>query len=453
MQTVEYLASPRLRGRLAGSPGYQEAAREMARRFRNLGLRPGGEDDFFQHLEVEYEEIDPCRLALVSPDGSERALGLGPDFLCRGLTGSGTFTAPVVFAGYGLSEPEKGYDDYAGIDVDGKVVLAFKTAPPFRMDSLGWGETALPRPKGLTAAAHGARGLIFMAPADPEGLTWPIGSVLEGPGPHDQDIPRLIVDLPVAQEMLSSAGLGIDGLKAAIDSTREPHSCDLDISVRVEVGARYEARRPAANVVGILEGSDPVLRDQAIVLGAHLDHLGSQADLLFPGANDNASGVAAVLGVARALAHGDARPKRSVVFVLFTAEESGLHGSRHFVAHPPVPLEDIVACINLDCVGHGDSIQVGSGKTSPRLWRLARDLDRHGDALTVEETWGGGGADATPFAEKGIPTLYFASKFSYTHIHMPSDTPDTLNPQLLEAVARLLHATTWQVAQGEYEGE
>jgi hypothetical protein len=118
-----------------------------------------------------------------------------------------------------------------------------------------------------------------------------------------------------------------------------------------------------------------------------------------------------------------------------------------------VPLERIVAYFNLDCVGHGDSIQVGSGKTSPKLWQLARDLDARGARLTVEETWGGGGADATPFAEQKIPTIYFASKFSYTHLHLPSDQPATLNPRLYEALARLVYRTAWKVAEGGYLGE
>jgi hypothetical protein len=131
MKTVEYLASPPLAGRMAGSPGYLAAARESATRFRRLGLKPAGDDGFFQRLDVEYAEIDTCRLALVLSDGATRELKLGPDFVARGWTGSGDFTAPLVFAGYGVSVPERGYDDYAGLDVRGKVVLAFKGAPPF----------------------------------------------------------------------------------------------------------------------------------------------------------------------------------------------------------------------------------------------------------------------------------------------------------------------------------
>ena len=453
MKTVEFLAAPRLQGRLAGGPGYWTAAREMAHRFRRLGLAPGGDDGFYQRLDVEYEEIDSCTLALVRPDGSARALRLGPDFTCRGLTGSGHFTAPVVFAGYGLSMPERGYEDYAGLDVRGKVVLVFKAAPPFRLDTLGWGDVPMPRLRGRVAAGHGARGMLFAAVGDPEGLARPIGSVLEGPGPQDEGFPRLMVDVPMAQELMGAESPGLAAIKAGIDSTRRPSPRECGTTVRVDVKARYVAKQPSANVVGILAGGDPALKDQVVVVGAHLDHVGAQAGLLFPGANDNASGSAAVLAMAQALARGGVRPKRTVVFVLISSEESGLDGAKRFVAHPPAPLGKVVAMLNLDCVGVGDSIQLGSGRTSPKLWRLARDLDARGARLTVEPTWGGGGADATPFAGKGIPTLYFASRFSYPHIHLPSDKPGTLNPRLLEALTRLACRTTWQVAQGDYAGE
>jgi len=453
IKTVEYLASPRLAGRLAGSPGYMGAAREMAGRFRRMGLRPAGDDGFFQRLDVEYDEIGACRLALVLPDGATRELRLGEDFVCRGLTGAGAFTAPVVFGGYGLSAPKQGYDDYAGIDARGKVVLAFKEPPPFQMDSLGWGTSTLPRPKGNTAAAHGALGLLLVSVPNQPHPQKPIGSTLEGEGPQDEHLPRLQVDGPVAQAMVRTAGLDLGTLQATVDSTKQPLSCELGVSARVGVEARYHAKQPSVNVVGVLEGSDPVLRDQVLVIGAHLDHVGSQGGLYFPGANDNASGAAAVMAIAEAFASGGGRPMRSVLFVLFSSEESGLDGSKRFVEHPPVPLERIVAYLNLDCVGRGDSIQVGSGKTSPRLWQLARDLDARGARLTVAETWGGGGADATPFAEKGIPTIYFASKFSYTHLHLPGDQPATLDPRPYEALARLAYRTAWKVAEGGYPGE
>lgn len=449
MKRVERLAAPELAGRVAGSPGYFEAAREAAAEFARLGLRPGGSPagSWFQELQIEYNPIEECALALVGANGSVRELEPGREFACRGLTGSGNFTAPVVFVGYGLSRPELGYDDYAGLDVNGKVVLAFKEAPPFRADSTGWGESWMPRPKGLVAAAHGARGLLIAPRPNTERPQWPIASMLEGDGAYDPDFPRLQIDLVAAEELVASAGLNLRDLQTRIDSTHAPASAALAASARIGVRARYEPRQTSVNIVGILEGSDPMLKEEVIVLGAHLDHVGSQGPVYYPGANDNASGSAAVLAAARALSRAPSPPRRTIIFGLWSSEEAGLYGARRFVDDPPVPRERIVAYLNFDCVGHGDSIQVGGGETYRALWEVVRDIDRAARGLVIEETWGGGGADAEPFEEAGIPNLYFASHFSYAHLHRPSDTPETLNPAVLEAVARLGASTAWRLAQ------
>jgi aminopeptidase YwaD len=453
MQTVEHMASREFQGRLAGSPGYMKAAREMAERFRRAGLAPGGDGGsgtqaYFQGLEIEYTDIETCRLAVVGADGKPRALALGPDFTCRGFTGSAQLSAPVVFVGYGLSEPGKGYDDYAGVDVRDKVVLALKEPPPFTADSAGWGDAPLPRPKGLVAAAHGAVALLLVSRPDQPHPQKPIASTLEGEAREDERFPRLQVSVEVAAELARTAGLDLAALAARIDSTKAPASHALPVNVRIGVAAHYHARQPSVNVVGVLEGSDPVLKHEYVVLGAHLDHVGSQGrEIYFPGANDNASGSAAVTAIAEAVARSGARPKRSLVFGLWSSEESGLQGAKRFVARPPVPRDSLVAYLNFDCVGHGDSIEVGGGKAYPKLWQVARDLDATGPRLMVAETWGGGGADAQPFEKAGIPNLYFASKFSYTHLHLTSDTPATLDPALLEAIARLGCATALRLAE------
>jgi aminopeptidase YwaD len=454
MQTVEFLAAPRLQGRLAGSPGYHLAAQAMAQRFRDLGLRPGGEDGYFQKLLVEYNEIQSASLALALPGQAARTLQLGEEFTCRGLTGSGDVHAPLVFAGYGMSRPASGYDDYAGLDVRGKIVLAFKEAPPFQPDSTGWGPQTLPRPKGRVAAAHGAVALLLVSVPSHTRTPQPIGSMLEGDGPQDERFPRLQLAIPVAADILRASGFDIASLQASIDSLHAPQSRPLGGTAHVVVKAHHHPQQESVNVVGILPGSDPHCAGQYVVVGAHLDHVGSQgAHVYFPGANDNASGSACVLGIAAALAGLEARPARSVVFALFSSEEAGLLGARRFVERPPVARDSIVAFVNLDCVGHGDSIEVGGGKTRPQLWQIARELDASGAHLMVTSTWPGGGADAAPFEENKIPNLYFASKFSYRHLHLTSDTPATLNPRLLEAVARLACQTTWRLAQGAYAGE
>ena len=173
--------------------------------------------------------------------------------------------------------------------------------------------------------------------------------------------------------------------------------------------------------------------------------------MLFPGANDNASGSAGVLEIAEAFQSSDLKPKRSILFVLFASEEQGLYGSEHFVENLIVEPENITAMFNLDCVGYGDSIQIGNGKSSPGLWNIVNKIDKEISNLIVSDTWSGGGADATPFHKKGIPCLYFVSKYSYDHIHQPTDTPETLNPTIYENIVKLAYLTARKVTDGKYK--
>lgn len=446
--TDAWLAAPARGGRLAGSPGYRQAAHEMARRFASAGLSPGGDRGWFQHVDVEENDVRACALEVADADGTWRTLRHGPDYTVRGLSGSGRVEAPVVFAGYGMTWPERGYDDYAGLDARGAVVLVIKENPPFSVDSSGWGDRALTRPRARAAAAHGARALLVVPSPLAAHPQAPIASMLEGPGPQDSGFPALQVAAAVGESLVARTGARLGALQSAIDSTHAPHSRSLPVRVRLRVDARYHAAAPSMNVVGVLPGSDPALRGQCVVIGAHLDHVGTQAGLVFRGANDNASGASTVLEVARAFHAAGVAPRRTVVFALFTSEECALQGSRRFVERPPVPRDSIVAYLNVDCVGVGDSLQVGGGGTWKRLWRTARDADGREAHRMLEATWPGGGADATAFAEHGIPCAYFASHPSYTWLHLPGDTPQTLEPGLLEAIARTVFRTAWVLAQG-----
>lgn len=310
----------------------------------------------------------------------------------------------------------------------------------------------MPRPKALAAVEHGALAVLTVQRPDVEWNPQPIGSVMHGPGEQLRGVPQLEVSPRVASWLLEGSDTDLTGLQARIDQGRAPASQALARLALVDVAAWYEPEAPSANVVGILRGADPALRDEVVVVGAHLDHVGRQGEVLYPGANDNASGSAGVLAVAEALARSSAPPARSVIFVLYAAEESGLLGAGHMAANPPVPLEHIVAVVNMDCIGHGSgTLKLGGGEASPRLWELARGLDA--DHITVEETWYGGGADAQPWFDVGLPTLYFATEDSYTHLHKPSDTPDTLDPALYTAVVRLAARTTATLARGGYQRE
>ena len=452
LSTVTIIASAEFDGRLPGSEGYNKAANFVAERFAQIGLLPAGDEGFFQYLNVEYNKIDtPAVFNLIMNNNSYHYI-LGKDFVLRGFTGSGNFTLPVAFCGYGISRPDLGYDDYEGIDVGGKIVLVFKQNPEWRINDEAWGQE-FPREKSIVAKKHGARGILFVSRPNDEKPQPLIGSMMHGEGEQIDSFPQLHISIEAANDFLSLIDISINECQTRIDEKKTPFSFLTTWSAEIVVNAQYEKSAKTANVVGKIEGTNPELKEEYLIIGAHLDHVGSQAGLLFPGANDNASGSAGVLDLAEAFQKSESKPRRSILFVLFASEEQGLFGSKHFVDNLKIDTAKIVAMFNLDSIGYGDSIQVGNGKSSPELWSLARKIDRENFNLVVEDTWSGGGADATPFHEKGIPCLYFVSKYSYDHLHLPTDTPETLNRGLLEKIVKLVYLTARQVADGNYDNE
>lgn len=448
MKTDTYLASRDLEGRMGGSEGYYKAAYHMSEEFKKLNLKPIGDENYFQNLNVEYNQIlSPCKFYLIKDDNTAKPFKLGEDFVCRGFSGSGKITTGVEFCGYGFSQSD--YDDYKDVDVNGKIVMIFKQNPEWKIDDKDWNFSL--RNKQKIASEHGAVAIIFVSKPNDKNPQKPIGSVLDGEGVQMENFPMIHADIPVADLLLDKSGISLSGLQSIIDSTKQPYSFDMKRAVHIEVNTKYEKERKTMNVVGMLEGSDKKLKNEYLIIGAHLDHVGIQAnEIYFPGANDNASGSSAVLEIAKAFVNCKEKPKRSIVFVLFSNEESGMHGSGYFANHSPVPLENIVAMFNLDCVAHGDSIHLGNGKSAPDLWKLARKIDKSFTKQSVENTWNGGGADATPFHQKGIPCLYFVTTNSYTHLHLPSDTPETLNPKLFQKITKLCYVTAREVAAGNY---
>jgi hypothetical protein len=452
IKNVRILASPDFDGRLPGSEGYNKAAQFVADKFYELGLWYAGDEQFFQYLNVEYNKIESPAVFKTIVDGNTIDYKIGKDFVLRGFTGSNSFTLPVVFCGYGISRPDLHHDDYIGINVTNKIVMVFKQNPKWKNDDKDWG-TNYPREKSLVAKKHGAKGILFLSLPNDEKPQPLIGSVMHGEGEQPVDFPQLHISLDAANELLSKTGFTISDCQTKIDEKKKPLSMNLTTKAQIEVHASYEKNARTMNVVAMINGKDEKLQEEYVIIGAHLDHVGSQAGILFPGANDNASGSAAVLEIAEAFIKGGIEPKRSVIFVLFASEEQGLNGSKHFVQSWKKGYDKIIAMINLDCVGYGDSIQVGNGKSVPILWDIANQIDETSFNSMVERTWNGGGADATPFHEKGVPCLYFVTTNSYDHLHLPTDTFETLNPVLYEKVVKLAHLTALEIANGDYERE
>jgi len=452
IKNVKILTSPDFDGRLPGSEGYNKAAQFAADKLYELGLKFAGDDLYFQYLNVEYNKIESPAVFKSIVDGDTVNGEIGKDFVLRGFTGSNSFTLPVVFCGYGISRPDLHYDDYEGINVKNKIVIVFKQNPKWKNDDKDWG-TNYPREKSLVAKKHGAKGILFISlpnDAKPQPL---IGSVMHGEGEQPIDFPQLHISLDAANTLLSKTGFSISDCQTKIDEKKKPLSMNLTTKAQIEVSAIYEQNTRTMNVIAMIEGSDLKLKDEYVIVGAHLDHVGSQADLLFPGANDNASGSAAVLEIAKAFTNGGLQPKRSIVFVLFASEEQGLNGAKHFVESWKKGYDKVAAMINMDCIGYGDSIQVGNGLSAPNLWEVANQIDETSFNSMVDRTWKGGGADATPFHEKGVPCLYFVTTNSYDHLHLPSDKVETLNPVLYEKAVKLAHLTVMEIANGNYVRE
>ena len=452
IKNVKVLSSKEFDGRLPGSEGFNKAAQFTADKFYELGLIPAGDEKYFQYFNIEYNRIDSPAVfkAIVGADTINYEIG--KDFVCRGFTGSNSLSLPIVFCGYGISRPDLNYDDFEGIDVKNKIVMVFKQNPKWKIDDKDWGEN-FPRKKSFTAKMNGAKGILFISLPNDDKPQPLIGSVLHGEGEQPVDFPQLHISLDAANKLLNGTGYTISDCQTMIDSLKKPFSLNPASKAIVEVHAHYIKNAATMNVVGMIEGSDPELKNKFVIVGAHLDHVGSQAGLLFPGANDNASGAAGVLEIAKAFIRNKIKPAISVIFVLFAGEEQGLNGSKHFVESWKNDYDNIIAMLNLDCVGYGDSIQVGNGKSAPVLWQIAKQIDETGIHSMVDATWNGGGADATPFHEQGIPCLYFVTTNSYDNLHLPSDKVETLNPALYEKIIRLAYLTTCDIANGNYKRE
>lgn len=363
---VRFLASDAMRGRDTASPGHLKAARYVAAEFKALGLLPGAPDgSFLQPVSFVKRRVreSECSLDLVFGERVEH-LELGKDAtVSMSIDQADSIEASLVFVGYGISVPEQGYDDFARVDLKGKVAVLIQGGPasvtePRRSQAQFAGE------RWARLREKGAIGLISIRnPRRTEGGSWEQsaaqrfkpGMSLAEPDLDERQGQRLLLNLNAQQahKWFADSGYRLGDLLALADSSAAMPTFPLAARVRARV--RYDREVVTShNVIARLPGRDPGLADEYVVLSGHLDHLGVGApvegDSVFNGAMDNASGVAALIEVARALAPRARRPLRSVLFVIVTGEEKGLLGSYYYTIRPTVPLERIAANINLDMV-------------------------------------------------------------------------------------------------------
>lgn len=450
--TVKLLSSEEYGGRLSGSKGYDKASEFARQVFKSNSLKDILASDYYQKLNVEYNEILTPNILNYHFSNKTVKLKLGKDYVYRGFTGSADFRKKTAFVGYGISQPESGYDDYANIDVKDKVVIAFKYNPKWKNPNGNWVDGS-PRNKAKMAFEHGAKGIMFVSTPNDKKPQPTIGSILDGEGIQMNDFPSLHISIDAANLFLSPSEKNLKNLQSLIDSTKQPFSIELDSEVEIFVSNKYHKEKQTQNIVGLFEGNDKELKNEYIIVGAHLDHVGTQGDIFFPGANDNASGSSVILNMIKALNENKIKTKRSIIFVLFASEELGLIGSKYFVENLPVPKEKIICMLNFDCVGYGDSIQIGGGNSSPKLWELINSVDKQNKKMMVKNTWAGGGADAEYFFRADIPTAYFVTTNSYEHLHCITDKVETLNPTLFESLANLGIESLIKIANGDYQRE
>ncbi|MGH7411531.1 MAG: M20/M25/M40 family metallo-hydrolase, partial [Candidatus Methylomirabilis sp.] len=463
---VAVLASPQMEGRASGSPGAARAAELIANEFRKAGLRPGGEGGGYLQpfdLIANVRAGKTTRLSVTipgTPPRESRVDFMGVDFNPFSLSEDGEVEAELVFVGYGITAPELGYDDYASVDVKGKAVLAFTHEPrerdpqgPFRAS--GAFHYATNRYKAMNAREHGAAAILLMLDPNNHGQEREFVYSLTGASSPGSGIVAISLKSLVAEALLRQTGLRPSKLQQQIDERLAPKSFLVpEAKIRVKVALIRERGR-TANVIGILPGRDPVLKEEAVVIGAHYDHLGlggenslapDQPSTVHLGADDNASGVAALVALARAFVAAGGG-KRTLVFVAFSGEEVGLVGSQHYVKQPPVPLERTVAMMNLDSVGRmrDQRLYVQGVDSGDGLRAIVREASRGFglDLLLRDDDFGP--SDHTPFYGRERPVLHF---FTGPHLdyHRPSDTVDKINAEGLRVVTTIAYRTVATLA-------
>ena len=447
-----------MKGRGSGTPELNKAADYIARQFKTAGLKPIDGKSYFQTFNVTSSARLGRRNQLSYVVGDKKKVAQSGQFMPLNFSSSGEFSGKLVFAGYGVTAREYSYDDYAGIDVKDKFVIVLRHEPQeFDEKSVFSGkvytEHAQFFSKAVNAKMHGARGVILVNDASNHADSDDLEPFATTAGPTEAGIPYLQVKAEVVDQWLAQAGPhggDIKTLQAQIDKDLSNVSFALPDSVTVTI--RTDVRRdskPVNNVVGYLPGEI----DEHVVLGAHYDHLGlghqfslapSLAGTPHLGADDNASGTAGVIELARYFG-AQAKRHRGMVFMTFAGEELGLLGSSYYANNPKIPVEKAVAMLNMDMIGRirDGKVYLGGLGTGASFNQLIDDVSK-GSTLTLEKSDSGGygSSDHTSFTTKQVPVLFFFSGL-HADYHKPSDTWDKIDaPEAVKLLDVIASATT-----------
>ena len=431
-ENIEYLASDSLKGRKSGEPGGVLAAQYIQSKFDAAGLELLGENGFqYFQLVADAELGDGNSLSF---DGQNFEADV--DFKPYAFSANTEVEGDVVFAGYGIQVDRDTlkWNDFAGAEVEGKWMMVLQGDPDLDNPNSPYLEFSTERSKGLTASDNKAAGLILVAgPKFSEEDE--LSSLFFDKNSSRFSIPVIQVTRSVADKILAGTGQTVSSLENKIEEQNAGMSLDTDVSLKVNVNVQLK-EKTTQNVVAMLPGNDPILKNEYVVVGAHYDHLGMGGPgsgsravdtvAVHNGADDNASGVSAVIQLAEKLA-GEKSNKRSIVFAAFGAEEMGLVGSKAYTNEPPVELESTVAMFNYDMVGRLDenkSLAIGGTKTSTETEDILSNLNT--DFKLAFSGEGIGPSDHASFYLQDIPVIYFSTG-AHSDYHTPLDDAELIN--------------------------
>ena len=454
---IKELSGPTFGGRQTGTDDDHESATFIADRFSDLRLHglgasslenrsnPLPEREWKQTAPVVTQTIQRDPLLRIGLTSDHPPLQIGSDFLPILDSPSAEIFAPIVFVGYGLSDPAQGLDDYADVDVRNKVVLFLRGKPNTYKGNAAHGDKErIAREKGAVAYLT-ATGPVLTPYELRRGVTGVPTAFYAGTdqGPR---LPGAWISTDIAEAIVQSGTQGnqqLRDLQSGISKSGTSRSFATGVTARLR-WTTLSSPGTLYNVLSLIRGYSPAAQE-TVIIGAHRDHFGRQGGLMFAGADDNASGTAVMLEVARVLASAPSAPKRSILFVSFSGEERGLLGSRLYVSQPIVPLTSTQSMINIDHAG------VGNGRLTVGVTGLDKDVAMEaGQAAGLSgqlDLFGFfPGGDHVPFKEADVPTITVVSGGVHPHFHQPTDTADTIDPDVLKTVARYVLALTWKLA-------
>ena len=432
---VEALAADAMLGRKSGELGGRLAAEYIVAKLKEWGLEPAGSNgSFYQDMTIEYNEPEKGAALDILAWGKKRDFVYGEDWRQQRYSGSGHFAADIVFVGYGISAPQKDYDDYSGVDVKEKLVL-FSTDTPKNLEAR-LSEEAKFENRIKAAQEHGARGVLtFRSETQTAGFFGGFRGGLKKEA-YKPDFVILSLENKVVEFIFKHLQTELRYLFQQIESTSKPQSFATGVRSFVNLEITYDEKRPTQNVLAKISGTDKALKNEYVILGAHMDHLGIDmtGDVL-NGADDNASGTAVVMEVARLMKLNRFRPKRTVVFALWAAEEEGLLGSKYYTENPIYPLDRTVTYINLDMEGHGTGrVNFRGVYYGPEVWEILKARLTKEVMNNINPGRGGpGGSDHTYFLSSGVPAFFVATDGPHFRTNRVGDVIGMIKPEILKA--------------------